>query len=59
MKFIVKDANYSEVVMSPLFEDLAKPLMVEVIRRREQPQVGAVGISSLGCFTDCCKLLNR
>jgi hypothetical protein len=38
LKFIVKDINYREVVMSPQFEDLAKPLMVEVIRRREQPQ---------------------
>ncbi|XP_062507992.1 leucine-zipper-like transcriptional regulator 1 isoform X2 [Corticium candelabrum] len=39
LKFIVKDANYRAVVMSPLFDDLAKPLMVEVIRRKEQPQM--------------------
>jgi len=37
LKFIVKDTNYDEIVMSSEFETLDQPLMVEIIRRRQMP----------------------
>lgn len=37
LKFIVKENNWNQIVMSQDFETLAQPLMVEVIRRRQQP----------------------
>ncbi|XP_041348005.1 leucine-zipper-like transcriptional regulator 1 [Gigantopelta aegis] len=36
-RFIVKDSNYNQIVMSKEFETLDQPLMVEIIRRRQQP----------------------
>ena len=38
LRFIVKETNYKQIVMSEDFESLAQPLMIEVIRRREQFQ---------------------
>ena len=38
LRFIVKENNYKQIVMSEDFESLAQPLMIEVIRRREQFQ---------------------
>ena len=38
LRFIVKETNYKQIVMSENFESLAQPLMIEVIRRREQFQ---------------------
>ncbi|XP_063220243.1 leucine-zipper-like transcriptional regulator 1 isoform X2 [Bacillus rossius redtenbacheri] len=38
MKFIVKETNYNDIVMSKEFETLEQPLMVEIIRRRQMPQ---------------------
>lgn len=35
LRFVTKDANYKEVVMSPAFEKLDRPLMVEIIRRQQ------------------------
>ena len=35
-KFIVKESNYKQIVMSEEFETLEQPLMIEIIRRREQ-----------------------
>ncbi|XP_065826736.1 leucine-zipper-like transcriptional regulator 1 [Oscarella lobularis] len=37
LRFIVKDVNYRSIVMSPAFENLGKSLMVEIVRRKEQP----------------------
>lgn len=39
MKFIVKESNYSNIVMSKEFETLSQPLMVEIIRRKQMPNV--------------------
>lgn len=38
LKFIVKETNYTQIVMSKEFENLDKALMVEIIRRRQMPQ---------------------
>ncbi|XP_033627640.1 leucine-zipper-like transcriptional regulator 1 [Asterias rubens] len=35
MNFVVKESNYSTIVMSKEFECLSQPLMVEVVRRRQ------------------------
>lgn len=37
LRFVVKDYNFTPIVMSPEFEQLEQSLMVEVIRRRQQP----------------------
>ncbi|CAH1786003.1 unnamed protein product [Owenia fusiformis] len=39
LKFIVKESNYNQIVMSKEFEILDQPLMVEIIRRRQLPPV--------------------
>ncbi|XP_013788494.1 leucine-zipper-like transcriptional regulator 1 [Limulus polyphemus] len=39
LKFIVKESNYNQIVMSKEFETIAQPLMVEIIRRRQVPAV--------------------
>ena len=39
MKFIVKENNYSCIVMSKEFETLSQPLMVEIIRRKQMPNI--------------------
>ena len=36
LRFIIKEAHYNSIVMSKQFESLDQPLMVEVIRRRQQ-----------------------
>ncbi|KAK3599084.1 hypothetical protein CHS0354_024412 [Potamilus streckersoni] len=38
LKFIVKESNYQQIIMSKDFETLDQPLMVEVIRRKTLPQ---------------------
>ncbi|XP_046979238.1 leucine-zipper-like transcriptional regulator 1 isoform X1 [Schistocerca americana] len=38
LKFVVKESNYNQIVMSKEFENLDKSLMVEIIRRRQMPQ---------------------
>ena len=38
LRFVVKDCNYSQIVMSREFETLEQPLMVEIIRRKQMPQ---------------------
>ncbi|XP_074641626.1 leucine-zipper-like transcriptional regulator 1 [Tubulanus polymorphus] len=35
LRFIVKESNYSQIVMSKDFETLDQPLMVEIIRRKQ------------------------
>lgn len=35
--FTVKDDNFTDIVMSNLFANLEKPLMVEIIRKRTRP----------------------
>lgn len=37
LRFVVKDYNFTPIVMSRQFEELEQSLMVEVIRRRQQP----------------------
>lgn len=39
MKLIVRESNYTQIVMSREFETLEQPLMVEIIRRKQLPQV--------------------
>ncbi|ELT93946.1 hypothetical protein CAPTEDRAFT_218846 [Capitella teleta] len=39
LKFIVKDSNYNQIVMSKEFEFLEQPLMVQIIRRKQLPPV--------------------
>lgn len=38
LRFIVKDTNYNQIVMSQEFETLDRKLMVEIIRRKQAPQ---------------------
>ncbi|XP_048006834.1 leucine-zipper-like transcriptional regulator 1 [Leguminivora glycinivorella] len=38
LRFLVKDYNFTQIVMSPEFETMEKSLMVEMIRRRHRPQ---------------------
>ena len=35
LRYVTKEANYREIVMSPAFESLDRPLMVEIIRRQQ------------------------
>ncbi|CAK1590169.1 unnamed protein product [Parnassius mnemosyne] len=37
LRFVVKDYNFTPIVMSSEFEEMEQSLMVEVIRRRQQP----------------------
>jgi len=37
LKFIIKESNYNQIVMSREFETIEQPLMVEIIRRRQMP----------------------
>lgn len=39
MKLIVRESNYTQIVMSQEFETLDQPLMVEIIRRKQLPQI--------------------
>jgi len=39
LRFIIKESTYNEIVMSEEFETLDQPLMVEIIRRRQTPQL--------------------
>lgn len=39
LRFIVKEGNYNQIVMSREFETLDQPLMVEIIRRKQMPSV--------------------
>jgi hypothetical protein len=39
LKYIIKDTSYNKIVMSKEFETLDQPLMVEIIRRRQAPQL--------------------
>lgn len=39
LKFIVKEHNYNQIIMSKDFEMLEKALMVEVIRRQRMPHI--------------------
>ncbi|XP_060530109.1 leucine-zipper-like transcriptional regulator 1 [Cylas formicarius] len=37
LRFIVKDTNYNQIIMSPDFETLDSQLMVQIIRRKQIP----------------------
>lgn len=37
LKFIIKESNYQAVIMAEEFESLPQPLMVEIVRRKHQP----------------------
>jgi hypothetical protein len=39
LRYIIKDSSYNKIVMSKEFETLDQPLMVEIIRRRQTPQL--------------------
>ena len=39
LKYIVKETNWNQIVMSKDFESLDQPLMVQIIRRKELPPV--------------------
>ena len=53
LKFIVKDSNWDEIIMSNDFEAINKPLMVEIIRRRQMPTVRFVSSRS---WVDLCRV---
>ncbi|KAI4462988.1 leucine-zipper-like transcriptional regulator 1 [Holotrichia oblita] len=38
LRFIVKESNYNQIVMSQEFETLDRKLMVEIIRRKQMPR---------------------
>lgn len=65
MQFIVKEENFSDVVMSSEFSDLDKPLLVEIIRKRLNPSktnfdanseknVGTTLESDMAVFLESC-----
>lgn len=37
LKFIIKDGNYKDIVMSDEFEILDKTLMIEIVRQKQEP----------------------
>lgn len=37
MKFLIKESNFKQIVMSTQFEHLEQSLMVEIIRRHQSP----------------------
>lgn len=39
LKFIVKESNFTQIVMRVEFENVEKELMIDIIRRRQVPQV--------------------
>ena len=39
LRYIIKESSYNKIVMSKEFETLDQPLMVEIIRRRQTPQL--------------------
>ena len=39
LRYIIKESSYNKIVMSKEFETLDQPLMVEIIRRRQAPQL--------------------
>jgi len=39
LRYIIKESSYNDIVMSKEFETLDQPLMVEIIRRRQTPQL--------------------
>ncbi|XP_073948771.1 leucine zipper like transcription regulator 1 [Choristoneura fumiferana] len=43
LRFLVKDYNFTPIVMSAEFESMEQSLMVEVIRRRQQPPAKLTG----------------
>ncbi|XKL64726.1 hypothetical protein PGB90_004812 [Kerria lacca] len=47
LKYIVKDDNYKDIVMSTRFEKLNKSLMVEIIREKQVPAIKAFERPSL------------
>lgn len=44
LRFIVKESNYNQIVMSSEFEILERSLMVEIIRRKQMPQYKVVNL---------------
>ncbi|XP_001982443.3 leucine-zipper-like transcriptional regulator 1 [Drosophila erecta] len=62
MQFIVKEENFTEVVMSSEFSDLDKPLLVEIIRKRLHPSKLVIDTSFIGSIgttleVDLCAFL--
>lgn len=41
LRFIVREANYNNIIMSKNFESVPQKLMVEIIRRRQVPQASS------------------
>lgn len=39
LKFIVKESNFTQIIMRDEFENVEKELMVDIIRRRQMPEV--------------------
>lgn len=44
LRFIVREANYNNIIMSKNFESVPQKLMVEIIRRRQVPQVRRIAL---------------
>lgn len=51
LSFVVKENNYNLIVMSQEFETLDRPLMVEIIRRRQMPQAKSFSKYEYGSVT--------
>ena len=37
MNFVVKESHFNQVIMMKEFERLSSPLIVEIVRRKQQP----------------------
>lgn len=44
LRFIVREANYNNIIMSKNFESVPQKLMVEIIRRRQVPLVRRIAL---------------
>lgn len=58
LKFVVKDCNYNQIVMSKEFETIEQPLMVEIIRRRQMPSVRPLSEAQIFDVLNCNTLEN-
>lgn len=57
MKFIVKESNFTDIVMSNEFETLSKEQILEIIRRKHRPAIKSQESSQSNlCDTGCCSL---
>lgn len=51
MKFLAKDSNFNQVIMLTEFEQLERPLIVEIIRLRQTPRKSAMNEQTVNEMT--------